>query len=98
PTMFWRLEHHFKELEGSDKTLLHPNFPGVSLGTLQSIEFRLHSKGASVASGALVTAKSIPPRHFDFDKPFLIYLKKRDAKHPFFVMWVDNAELLEKAR
>jgi hypothetical protein len=27
-------------------------------------------------------------------RPFLIYLKKRGAGHPFFVMWVDNAELL----
>jgi len=34
------------------------------------------------------------PKHFYFGRPFFLYLKKRDAQHPFFVMWVDNAELL----
>lgn len=29
-----------------------------------------------------------------FDRPFLIYVKKRGAPHPHFVMWVENAELL----
>ena len=28
--------------------------------------------------------------------PFLIAMKRRGATHPFFVMWVDNAELLSK--
>jgi len=32
-----------------------------------------------------------------FDRPFLIYVKKRGAEYsPFFVMWVDNAELMER--
>jgi hypothetical protein len=35
------------------------------------------------------------PKKLHFDRPFLIYLKKRDAARPFFVMWVDNAELLQ---
>jgi hypothetical protein len=29
-----------------------------------------------------------------FDRPFLVYMQKRGAEQPFFVMWVDNAELL----
>jgi len=36
--------------------------------------------------------ESIPPG----DRPFLIVMKKRDAKQPFFITWVDNAELLCK--
>jgi len=34
------------------------------------------------------------PRCFLFNQPFLVYMKKRNADQPFFVMWVDNAELL----
>ena len=34
--------------------------------------------------------------HFVCDHPFLIVVKKQGAKRPFFVMWVDNAELLCK--
>ncbi|UCF14864.1 MAG: hypothetical protein JSW59_15755 [Phycisphaerales bacterium] len=39
----------------------------------------------------------VEPRHFDFNSPFLIYVKKRGADYsPFFVMWVDNAELMQQ--
>jgi hypothetical protein len=33
---------------------------------------------------------------FELDRPFLIYMQKQDAEHPFFVMWADNAELLTR--
>ncbi len=35
-------------------------------------------------------------RRFEFNRPFLLYIKKRGADYPFFVMWMDNAELLQK--
>jgi hypothetical protein len=38
----------------------------------------------------------ITPRLFVLDRPFLLYLKKPNAKWPFFAMWVDNAELLRR--
>jgi hypothetical protein len=39
----------------------------------------------------------VQSRHFHFDRPFLIYVKKRGADYsPFFVMWVDNAELMQE--
>ena len=34
--------------------------------------------------------------YFFFNRPFLVILQKRNGKRPFFVMWVDNAELLDK--
>jgi hypothetical protein len=38
------------------------------------------------------------PRHLRFDRPFLICVKKREANAtPFFLMWVDNAELMQPA-
>jgi len=37
------------------------------------------------------------PLRLYFDKPFLIYIKKREpAASPFFVMWIDNAELIQE--
>jgi hypothetical protein len=95
PLMHWRIEHHFRELEG--KRLLNPGLPGLPLGgALQTIEFKMDRYGAEVVSEALVVWLNGGPKHYHFDRPFLIYLKKRDAQHPFFVMWVDNAELLGK--
>jgi hypothetical protein len=36
------------------------------------------------------------PRYFYFNRPFLISVAKRGANaRPFFVMWVDNAELMQ---
>ncbi len=34
------------------------------------------------------------PRRFVFDRPFLIYLQQRQAQQPYFVMWVENPEVL----
>ncbi len=101
PAMHWRVNHQFRELEGVNRFLLNPCCPGLFMKTAyQDVEFRFDSEGATVASNArLVAAKASaerarPPTAFKFDRPFLIYLKKRDAKHPFFVMWVNDAELL----
>ncbi len=85
PNMHWKIKHRFKELEGP---VIGP--------ALQVIEFKLDQRGASVSSQAIIGIKG-GPRLFHFDRPFLIYMKKRDAKHPFFVMWVDNAELLMRS-
>jgi hypothetical protein len=61
--------------------------------SLQTIEFRLDRSGATVQSEALFVIEA-EPREFVFDGPFLVYMQNRGAEHPFFAMWVDNAELL----
>jgi hypothetical protein len=91
PEMFWRIDHRFKELIG--KGVSNVGMPIVE--ALQTIEFRLDRSGAVLESEATFGIAS-SPRHFEFNRPFLIYMQKRDAAHPFFVMWVDNAELLTR--
>jgi hypothetical protein len=96
PNMSWRVEHHFKELEGPDKILRNGPSPGLFLGAaFQEIQFKLDRRGAEVTSSGYVSPMDGGPKTFYFNRPFLIYLKKRDAKYPFFVMWVDNAELMQ---
>jgi len=97
PNQFLSLQHHFHELEGGDKKLLNASLSGLHIGTaLQAIQFKLNRAGAEVASHAGVGILDGGPQAYHFDKPFLIVMKKRAAKRPFFVMWVDNAELLAK--
>lgn len=91
PEMFWRLDHRFKEL--IDKAVANSNPPMPIVEALQTIEFRLDRSGVVLDSDSML-AVAAAPRHFEFDRPFLIYMQKRGAEHPFFVMWVDNAELL----
>jgi hypothetical protein len=64
------------------------------LNLAQTIQFRLDRGGAELASESKVEVKP-GASLFHFDRPFLLIMKKRGGKRPFFVMWVDNAELLE---
>jgi hypothetical protein len=96
PNMHWRVKHHFKEIEGEDKPLLNHSMKGTWIDqAIQIIEFKLDRQGARISSESMELTKK-GGHDFEFNHPFLLYMKKRGAKHPFFVMWIDNAELLIK--
>ncbi len=106
PNVNWRIGHDFRQLTGADKRFLNAGFTDQFLASVfEFVDFKMDRFGSSVESGAYFGSDLINgheheedtnPNHFHFDRPFLIVMKKRDAKHPFFVMWVDNAELLCK--
>jgi len=91
PEMLWEIEHRFDELIGKIVANANPAMPIIE--AKQGLKFRLDRCGAMLESEATIMLAAIP-RHFKFNRPFLIYMKKRDCEQPFFVMWVDNAELL----
>jgi hypothetical protein len=93
PEMFWKIDHRFDELIGKIVPNAKPPMP--ILEAKQSIKFKLDRCGAVLESEATFGVLAAP-RHFIFNRPFLLYMKKRDRDQPFFVMWVDNAELLNK--
>lgn len=94
PNMRWKIKHDFKELLG--RALLNEAYRGLDIDVaFQEIEFSLDRSGAKLSSQAAIHLKG-EPREFYFDRPFLLYVKKRDSEHPFFVMWVDNDELLQR--
>jgi hypothetical protein len=96
PNLNWEVRHHFSELEGRGKRFQNAGLEGYYIQyAIQTICFKLDRSGAEVASDnrALCAAMAA---HFVFDRPFLIYMKKRGSERPFFVMWVDNAELLSR--
>lgn len=104
PDVNWRIEHHFRELEGEDKEFLNAALTDCYLAKVfQFVDFKMDRFGSRVESGAYTGSfklnggehpEDTDPTHYYFDRPFLIMMKKRDAKHPFFVMWVANTELL----
>jgi len=92
PDLFWKVSHRFSELEG--KRFANAKLKGQPLMIAQQdISFRLDRGGAELQSEAKMVCAPIPT-YFVFDRPFLIYMKKRNAKEPYFAMWVENAELL----
>jgi hypothetical protein len=95
--MAWDIAHHFAELEGYDKLLKNKGFVGLYVAAaIQGIRFRLDHGGVELRSEAAAALGAIP-REFAFDRPYTIFIKKRNSQTPFFAMYVDNAELLCKA-
>ena len=97
PEMFWRIDHRFAELERTQIT--NVGLKGYPIKRAeQIIHFRLDRSGAVLKSHStlLIELGATIGRRFSFDRPFLICMKKRDCEQPFFVMWVGNAELLNK--
>jgi hypothetical protein len=94
PDMFWRLIHHFAELE--DRQIESPPIQGQEVSVaLQEIQFRLDRSGAELSSEAQQYGASAGLGLYICDQPFLLYIKQRGSETPFFVMWADNAELLQ---
>ncbi|MBI5092465.1 MAG: hypothetical protein HZB26_08475 [Candidatus Hydrogenedentes bacterium] len=95
PDMFWKFEHHFRELE--NRALENQELSGQSVSVaLQDIQFRLDKSGAELWSESQSHWASAPAVDPILDGPFLLYIKKRGEAMPFFVMWIDNAELLQR--
>jgi hypothetical protein len=90
PNLNFQIQHRFKELEGELKD------GNRILRASQSVDFRLDRSGALLISEAISVSQFCSPRQFCFTRPFLIVMRKRGAEKPYFVMWVDNAELLCK--
>jgi len=104
PDVLYKLTHHFDQL--LEKPFANKGWKGFSLfEALQRIDFSLSRTGVvlkSVAIGGATASRSpqqlAKPRHLRFDRPFLICVKKREPDAtPFFLMWVDNAELMQRA-
>lgn len=96
PNMAWKVTHHFEEIEGRDKPFLDPSLRGLYLdAAIQTIQFRLDRSGAELTSEFRLVVRSSSHAYLA-NRPFLLYMKKRDARQPFLVLWIDNAELLVK--
>ena len=99
PDMLYKLAHHFAELEGR----AIGNQPWLDQGYIigkatQMTDFALGRTGSVLKLDEdIVVTSATSVRRFEFNRPFLIYIKKREpAASPFFVMWVDNAELMQE--
>jgi hypothetical protein len=96
PDLLWRISHRFSELELT--SFENAGLTGQRLDVAQQdIFFRLDRGGAELRSESKMYCKP-EPTHFVLDGPFLIYMKMRGAAMPYFVLWVDNAELLSPWR
>jgi hypothetical protein len=99
PTMNWRVKHDFPEFRSRGFSTRAVPDAFVDQAE-QSIEFKISRKGVIIKSRAydpalIANGHEPGPNEFKFERPYLIVLKRRDGKEPFFVMWVENAELMQ---
>jgi len=95
PDVGLSLEHRFRELEGPSRRILNPGCEGLYIDVAkQSIRFDLDKGGAELRAEAAIVLRPIPAR-FDCDGPFLVFMRRRAAKRPFFALWVDGPEVLK---
>jgi hypothetical protein len=98
PKFDFDLKHLYSELRG--RSFKNKGFEKYGIDyAIQTIRFKLDEKGTILKSEARISVpceSPMKPRRLIFDRPFLLYLKEKGAKYPYFAMWVGNAELLVK--
>jgi hypothetical protein len=60
----------------------------------QMVQFSLDRTGAKLKTETRLMATAAMPRQnrdYLFDRPFLLAMRQREAKAPFFLLWVDDA-------
>lgn len=101
PVIKFNIEASYNSLVGQTAACNGKTYPIET--AKQTTAFVLDENGAKVESKAVIatsdsTSVSQPAhvKHLTLNKPFLIMIGKKRRESPYFVMWVDNAELMEK--
>lgn len=108
PMINFSIEHNFKEME--EKMILNKNFEEYYIDkAIETIDFSLDESGAKLEAEGKIVSKKIGlniGRKLIFDKPFLIIMResneskykslKKPPKSPYFVMWIENNEFMQK--
>jgi len=99
PKFNFDLIRNYDELEGAALVTHNPNVAKDLLlkSAMQDIRFQMDEKGVRLKSEAHISigcaARPEPTHSMIFDKPFLLLLKRSNAGHPYFAMWISNGEL-----
>ena len=95
PVLNFDLSREYTELYGKP---VHTDSPKVNDTLIeiaaQFIRFRLDETGAVLQSEGGMWGGGTIPKNLVFDGPFLILLKRRESKQPYFALWIGNRELL----
>lgn len=102
PKLNFDIRRNYAELLWKRLRVANPKVASdlILLQATQDIRFEMNEIGVKLRSEAAIhfgcsAAAPPPPVHvLIFDKPFLVLLQRRDARQPYFAMWVQNAELL----
>jgi hypothetical protein len=95
PKIDFDLTKTFTELEGR-RLISGMRMDNITEGIL----FQLNEAGVKLTAFTTISVELAydehppTPRHFIFDKPFLLLLKRSSSPRPYFALWVGNPTLL----
>ncbi len=101
------LDYHRDYSEMTGKFLSNKKFTDYFIGQMfENIKFDMDEKGARVENEAVITllksaAPSLDeekPRYFKLDKPYWIIMKRSNSKNPYFMLGVNNTELMKEQK
>ena len=68
----------------------------------EKFKFNIDHRGARVESEAVIlgfgSSRKPKTKYLRLDKPFWIILKRFDSKNPYFILGVNNSELMEPVK
>ena len=69
---------------------------------IQDVDFKLNEKGVSLNSNLTMVTEYLSydqeSKYFYFNDKFIIFIKEKEAKLPYFCLKVDNDDILEKIK
>lgn len=101
PKIQFNIESHYTKLEGNQfqSNLLKYQIKIAE----QKTAFLLDEKGADISSYDRMCVielsnkkEELKPKKLIFDKPFCLFLKRKESKYPYMGLWIANTELMIK--
>ena len=98
------LDHHRDYVELIGKWLSNEGFSDYFIAQMfENIKFDMDEKGAKVENEAVIAmlwgiagpSKKPKIKNFILDKPYWVIMKRADSQNPYFILGVNNVELME---
>ena len=98
------LDHHRDYIELIGKFLSNEGFSDYFIAQMfENIKFDMDEKGAKVENEAVIAiplgaagpSKKPKIKNFILDKPYWVIMKRADSQNPYFILGVNNLELME---
>jgi hypothetical protein len=101
PIIHLELNRKYEELKS--KKLLNKGFESYMISEMfENIKFDMDEKGARAENEAVVVmSKSMilddeTPKKLILNKPYWIIMKRKDSQNPYFILGVNNTEIMTK--
>ncbi|MCF7795140.1 hypothetical protein K9M50_02175 [Patescibacteria group bacterium] len=97
------LDHHRDYVELTNRYLANKGFEEYFIAQMmENIKFTMNEKGAKAENEAVIMMTqsmkidSEKPKNFILDKPYWVIMKRKNSKNPYFILGVNNVELMKK--